>query len=137
MSEFGGLWKHENNQLALLPPKTECGCPSGGGIKNSYMEGHRQEKKSDIRRHIVHYECKSWVFADFMAAQCLFPAAALFVFVDALAHGQSFLYNFRKHCFLLFLVAPSAEAPAFAFQFKDMFQKWRFVEKKKKKKKKI
>ena len=22
MSEFGGLWKHENNQHALVPPKT-------------------------------------------------------------------------------------------------------------------
>ena len=33
MSEFGGLWEHENNQPALVPPKTECDCPSGGGIK--------------------------------------------------------------------------------------------------------
>ena len=24
MSEFGGLWKHENNQHALVPLKTEC-----------------------------------------------------------------------------------------------------------------
>ena len=24
MLEFGGLWKHENNQHALVPPKTEC-----------------------------------------------------------------------------------------------------------------
>ena len=29
MSEFGGLWKHVNNQHALVPPKMEC----GGGIK--------------------------------------------------------------------------------------------------------
>ena len=28
MSEFCGLWKHEHNQHALVPPKTECGCPS-------------------------------------------------------------------------------------------------------------
>ena len=34
MSEFGGLWKYENNQHAFVPPKTECGCRSGGGIKN-------------------------------------------------------------------------------------------------------
>ena len=33
MSEFGGLWKHKNNQQALVPPKMECGCPCGGGIK--------------------------------------------------------------------------------------------------------
>ena len=37
MSEFGGLWKHENNQHALVPPKTECGCPSGGGIKHGHI----------------------------------------------------------------------------------------------------
>ena len=37
MSEFGGLYKHENNQQALVPPKTECGWPSGGGIKNSHI----------------------------------------------------------------------------------------------------
>ena len=37
MSEFGGLWKHENNQHALVPPKTECGCPSAGGIKNGHI----------------------------------------------------------------------------------------------------
>ena len=35
MSECSGLWKHENNQHAFVPWKTECGCPSGGGIKNS------------------------------------------------------------------------------------------------------
>ena len=34
MSEFGGWWKHENNQHSLVPTKTECGCPSGGGIHN-------------------------------------------------------------------------------------------------------
>ena len=37
MSEFGGLWKYENNQHALVSPKTECGCPSGGGIKNDHI----------------------------------------------------------------------------------------------------
>ena len=37
MSEFGGLWKHENYQHALVPTKTECGCPSGGGIKNGHL----------------------------------------------------------------------------------------------------
>ena len=37
MSEFDGLWKHENNQHALVPPKTECGCPSGGGIKKGHI----------------------------------------------------------------------------------------------------
>ena len=51
MSEFGGLWKLENNQHALVPPKTECGCPIGGGITNghirypSYMDERRKEKK--------------------------------------------------------------------------------------------
>ena len=37
MSEFGGLWKHENNQHPFVPPKTECGCPSGGGINNGHI----------------------------------------------------------------------------------------------------
>ena len=37
MSEFGGLWKHENNQHALVPAKTECGCPCGGGIENGHI----------------------------------------------------------------------------------------------------
>ena len=48
MSEFGGLWKHENNQHAS--PKTDCGCLSGGGIKTvTYatptMEGTQKNKK--------------------------------------------------------------------------------------------
>ena len=34
MSKFGGLWKHEYNQHALVPPKTEYRCRSGGGIQN-------------------------------------------------------------------------------------------------------
>ena len=37
MSKFGGLWKHENNQHTLVPPKTECGCRSGRGIKNGHI----------------------------------------------------------------------------------------------------
>ena len=37
MSEFGGLWKHKNHLLALVPPKTECGWPSGGGSKNDHI----------------------------------------------------------------------------------------------------
>ena len=49
MSEFGGLWKHENHQHTLVPPKKECGCLSGGGIKNGHMRypsyGETQLKK--------------------------------------------------------------------------------------------
>ena len=37
MSEFGGLWKHKNNQHAPVPPNTECGCPSDGVIKNGHI----------------------------------------------------------------------------------------------------
>ena len=37
MSEFGGIWKHENKQQAVAPLKTECGCPSAGGIKNGHI----------------------------------------------------------------------------------------------------
>ena len=52
MSEFGGLWKHENNQHALVPPKTECGCPSGVGIKNGHTRypfyGGTQKNKKKI-----------------------------------------------------------------------------------------
>ena len=50
MLEFGGLWKHENNQHALVLPKTECGCPSAGGIENGHIRypsyGGTQEKKN-------------------------------------------------------------------------------------------
>ena len=47
MPEFCGLWKYEHNQHALVPPKTECGCPSGGGIKSGHIRygGTRGEKK--------------------------------------------------------------------------------------------
>ena len=50
MSEFGGLWKHKNNQHALVPPKKECGCPSGGGMKTATyatppMEERRKKEK--------------------------------------------------------------------------------------------
>ena len=49
MSEFGGLWKHENDQHALVPPKTECDRPSGGGIKHGHVRypsyGGTQKKR--------------------------------------------------------------------------------------------
>ena len=53
MSEFGGLWKHENNQHALVPPKTERGCPSGGGMKNGHIRycsygGTPKERKKEV-----------------------------------------------------------------------------------------
>ena len=54
MSEFGDLWKHENNQHALVPLKTECGCRGGGGIKNGHMryppteERRKKEKKKNL-----------------------------------------------------------------------------------------
>ena len=54
MSEFGGLWKHENNQPALVAPKMACGCPSGVGIKNgqicypSYGRTQKKTPKKDI-----------------------------------------------------------------------------------------
>ena len=50
--EFGGLWKHENNHHALVPPKNvECGCRSGGGIKNGRIRyptygGTQKERKT-------------------------------------------------------------------------------------------
>ena len=37
MSELDRLWKHENSQHELVPPKTECGYPSGGGNKNGHI----------------------------------------------------------------------------------------------------
>ena len=55
MSEFGGLWKHENNHHALVPPTTECGSPpSGGGIKSGHMcypsyGGTQQRKWTALR----------------------------------------------------------------------------------------
>ena len=43
----------KTNQHALVPPKTECGCPSGGGIKNSHIRytsygGTQKEKKEKL-----------------------------------------------------------------------------------------
>ena len=47
MSEFGGLWKHKNYQHALVLPKTECGCPSVGGIKNSHTPPMEERRKTN------------------------------------------------------------------------------------------
>ena len=54
MSEFDGLWKHEHNQHALVSPKTECGCPSGGGIQNGHLRyslllRNAERKKKKVR----------------------------------------------------------------------------------------
>ena len=51
MSEFGGLWEHENIQHAYVPPKTACGCPSDGGIKTATyaippMEERREKERN-------------------------------------------------------------------------------------------
>ena len=57
ISEFGGLWKHENNQHALVPPKKECGCQSGGGIKNGHIRYRRnayQKKKNNSTEAAAH-----------------------------------------------------------------------------------
>ena len=59
MSEFGGLWKHENNQHALVPLKTECGCPSGGGINKGdirYPHMEERRKKSGEKKEWVHFQ---------------------------------------------------------------------------------
>ena len=60
MSEFGGLWKHKNNQHALVPPKTECGCPSGGGIKNGHIRypahGRTQKNSNKNNIHFTHIQ---------------------------------------------------------------------------------
>ena len=37
MSEFSGLWNHENIRHSLVPPKTEYGCLSGRGITNGHI----------------------------------------------------------------------------------------------------
>ena len=62
MSEFGGLWKHGNTQHALVPPKTECGCPSGGGIKNGHTRypsyGGTQKKPKKTTTIQNRDECK-------------------------------------------------------------------------------
>ena len=51
MLEFGGLWKHENNQHALVPPKTECGFPSGAEeLKTvTYATPPREERRKKDR----------------------------------------------------------------------------------------
>ena len=66
MSEFGGLWKHENNQHILVPPKMECGCPSGGGIKNGHMcypsYGGMQRKKEKEIWDCCCFSCHAFAF---------------------------------------------------------------------------
>ena len=52
MSEFGGLWKHANNQHALVPPKTECGCPSGEGIKNGHLRYPSKSNRTTQKKHV-------------------------------------------------------------------------------------
>ena len=61
MPEFGGLWNPKNNQHALVSPKTESGCPSGGGIKNGHirypsLEERRKKRKKvyDVIAVVVH-----------------------------------------------------------------------------------
>ena len=46
MSEFGGLWKYENNQHALVPLKMESNvaAQNGGVIKNGHMEERRKKE---------------------------------------------------------------------------------------------
>ena len=58
MLEFGGLWKHGNKQHALVPPKTECGCPSDGGIKNGHVLLWRNATKINkqtktMEKHVI------------------------------------------------------------------------------------
>ena len=59
MSEFGGLWKQENNQHALVPPKTECGCPSGEGMKNSRIRytPPMEERRKKIKIYSLIFSC--------------------------------------------------------------------------------
>ena len=64
MSEFGGLWKDEINQHALVLPKTECGCSSGGGIKNGHIRypsygGMQKERKRKILGVLFPWRVKS------------------------------------------------------------------------------
>ena len=57
MSEVDGLWKHENNQRALVPPKMECGCPNGRGIQNGhicYSSYGRTQKKKKVPYPVNH-----------------------------------------------------------------------------------
>ena len=70
MSEFGGLWKHENDQHALVPPKMKCGCPSGGGIKTGQIRypsyGGTQTKKG--KKRLVYLYVMSYVKQQHAAA---------------------------------------------------------------------
>ena len=52
MSKFGGLRKHENNQHALVPPKTGCGCPSGEEFKK---RSHTLPPPMETRRNKIKY----------------------------------------------------------------------------------
>ena len=68
MSEFGGLRKHENNQHALVvPPKAECDCPSGGGIKpvtyaiRPMEERRKNPEKTTTDRPAFQPQWKGWL----------------------------------------------------------------------------
>ena len=65
-SELGGLWKHENNQYALVAPKIGCGCPSGGGIENSRIRypsyGGTQKKETKKNPYVTNCAGSFWCF---------------------------------------------------------------------------
>ena len=118
MSEFGALWKHENNQHELVPPETECGCPSGGGIRNGHVrypfyEG-TQKKKKKIKGAIwrgvplkgsswCKYHCFCSLFASFYMCDCNMPQCLSLFFAQSaiLAAGSmhpSSSYSSKLFC---------------------------------------
>ena len=91
MPEFGGLVKHENNQHALVPPETECGCPSGGEIKNSHIRypsyGGTQKKKKKKKasvRDLVQACCNGAKFELSWIRSCQENATFSLTFSDAI-----------------------------------------------------
>ena len=54
MSEFSGLWKDENNQHALVPPKMECGCPAQVA-EELKKRSHTEERRKKIKNYYYYY----------------------------------------------------------------------------------
>ena len=58
MSEFGGLWKHENNQHALYPRRRNVAAQVDGGIKNGHIR-YPSYRGTQKKREKNRYNCLS------------------------------------------------------------------------------
>ena len=59
MSESGELWKHEKNQHALVPPKTECGCQVAEEFKKRSHTLPMEERRGKKEKKKVGPNCNN------------------------------------------------------------------------------